>query len=172
MITPRHDGGRKRAIGVKMAVIARQLRQRFDTRVEQMGVTRAKWMLIASVAGDPGATQRMIATRLEVSDVTAGRLIDKVCADGLVERRENPQDRRAYCVYLTEAAEPLLKKLTKTAEAYEAEVFADFDDEDLKLLDGLLDRMSRNLNNRRDAPDDGKGAEPGEDAASERMAAH
>ena len=48
----------RREIGLKMAVLARQMRQRFDERVEQMGVTRAKWVLIAAVAGDPGTTQR------------------------------------------------------------------------------------------------------------------
>lgn len=138
---------RKRSIGVKVSTIARQLRQRFDERVEQMGVTRAKWMLIAAVARNPGATQRMIAADLEVTDVTAGRLIDRICADGLLERRENPQDRRAYCMYLTAAAQPVMDKIAMAAEQYETEVFASFDEEDLRRLDELLGRMARNLNN-------------------------
>lgn len=138
---------RKRSINLKVSVIARQLRQRFDERVEQMGVTRAKWMLIAAVARNPGATQRMIAADLEVTDVTAGRLIDRICADGLLERREHPQDRRAYCMYLTPAAKPVMEKIAMAAEAYETDVFASFDDNDLSTLDALLERMAHNLNN-------------------------
>ena len=95
-----------------MAVLARQMRQRFDERVEQMGVTRAKWVLIAAVARDPGTTQREIAAKLEVSDVTAGRMIDRVSADGLIERRADPQDRRAYRIFLTTAAQPLMAELS------------------------------------------------------------
>jgi MarR family transcriptional regulator for hemolysin len=145
---------RKRAIAIKMAVASRQLRQRFDERVEQTGVTRAKWMLIATVASRPGATQRIIASLLEVSDVTAGRLIDRVCADGLLERRENPQDRRAYCVYLTPAAQPVLDQMASVAELYETEIFAGFTYEELESFNTLLDKLSENLNlGRRDCGD-------------------
>jgi MarR family transcriptional regulator for hemolysin len=155
----------RRAIGIKLAIIARQLRQRFDERVELLGVTRAKWMLIATVASRPGATQRMIATLLEVSDVTAGRLIDRVCADGLLERRENPQDRRAYCVYLTPAAQPVLKRMADAAEDYEREIFSAFGEDDLATFGVLLDRLSTNLANWRREPGDKKatGSNPGID---------
>ncbi len=128
-----------------MTVIARQLRQVFDQQVERTGLTRAKWTLIASVARNPGATQRTIATLLEVTDATAGRLIDRLCADGYLERREDPQDRRAHSLYLTPVAQPLLSRLAKIAEIYEEATFAGFSDEDLEKLDELLGLLSRNL---------------------------
>jgi MarR family transcriptional regulator for hemolysin len=124
------------------------MRLKFDQAVQDSGVTRAKWMLIAAVARNPGATQRSIASMLEVREVTAGRLIDRLCADGYLERRENPSDRRAYCVYLTPAAQPLLDKLGEMAIEHEEEVFANFTEEELKTLDELLDKLSRNLDGR------------------------
>ena len=130
---------------MKMTVLARQMRQRFDERVEQMGLTRTKWVLIATVSAHPGATQREIAEKLQVTDVTAGRLIDQMCADGLLQRRDSPHDRRAYSVVLTPAAQPVVEKLAKAAEAYEAETFANFGDDDLDLLESLLNRLSNNL---------------------------
>jgi MarR family transcriptional regulator for hemolysin len=135
----------KRAIGRKLAVISRQLWLRFDQRVQSSGLTRAKWSLIAAVAVNPGATQRLIAGRLEVTEVTAGRLIDRLCADGLLERRENPNDRRGYCVFLTPAAQPLLQTMGEVARVHEDEAFAGIDDQDLELLDKLLDTISRNV---------------------------
>lgn len=144
----------RRAIGIKIATLARQMRQRFDERVEQMGVTRAKWILIATVANNPGTTQREIAAKLEVSDVTAGRMIDRVCADGLLERRENPQDRRAYSIGLTPAADPLLERIAKAAAIYEAELFAGISDGELATMAAVLDRISLNIANGRRAPGD------------------
>ena len=144
----------KRAIAIKMAIVSRQLRQRFDERVERTGMTRAKWMVIATVASRPGATQRIIASLLEVSDVTAGRLIDKVCADGLLERRENPQDRRAYCVYLTPAAQPVLDQMAVVAAEYEADIFAGLEGDDLDAFNVLLDKLAENIaGGRRDCGD-------------------
>jgi MarR family transcriptional regulator for hemolysin len=141
---------RPRSIGIRLAVITRQMRQRFDARVEAMGVTRAKFTLLAAVARQPGATQRTIANLLEVTDVTAGRLIDRVCADGMLERKESPLDRRAYCVDLTPAAEPLMKQISAIVDEFENEMFASFDEDDLKMLNVLLEKMSRNLNMSRD----------------------
>ncbi len=130
---------------MKMSVLARQMRQRFDERVEQMGLTRTKWVLIATVASHPGATQREIAEKLQVTDVTAGRLIDQMCADGLMQRRDSPHDRRAYSVVLTPAAQPVVEKLGKAAEAYEAETFVNFSEAELDMLDQLLSKLSDNM---------------------------
>lgn len=136
---------RKRAIGRKLTLISRQLWHQFDQSVSGSGVSRAKWGLIAAVSHTPGATQRAIANMLEVTEVTAGRMIDRLCEDGLLERRENPQDRRGYCVYLTPAAKPLLDQLGEAAAAYEASAFAGLSDEDLSRLNAVLDIIARNI---------------------------
>ena len=136
-------------------MVARQLRISFDQRVERSGLTRASWQLIAAVARNPGATQRLIAEALEVREITAGRMIDKLCAEGILERREHPQDRRAYCVYLTSDAQPMLDKIDELAKVHEADIFAGFATADLDRLDELLEGIARNLATAR-AREEGK----------------
>ena len=130
-------------------MVARQLRVTFDQSVEQSGLTRAKWTLIAAVARNPGATQRVIAEALEVREITAGRLIDRLCDEGYLRREANPSDRRAYCLYLTPVAQPVLDTLDELAKIHEAAIFAGFDTEDLERLEILLDTISRNLSDFR-----------------------
>ena len=130
-------------------MVARQLRVTFDQSVERSGLTRAQWTLIAAVARNPGATQRMIAEALEVREITAGRLVDRLCDDGYLRRDENPGDRRAYCVYLTPAAQPVLDKLDELAKIHEAAIFAGLRAEDLQRLDALLDTLAGNLSDFR-----------------------
>ena len=86
-----------------------------------------------------------IAEALEVREITAGRLIDRLCEEGYLKRAENPSDRRAYCVYLTPASQPLLDKLDELAKVHEAAIFAGFSSEDVEKLDELLETISRNL---------------------------
>ena len=117
----------------------------FDQSAEQSGLTRAQWHLIAVVARNPGATQRTIAEALEVREITAGRLVDRLCEEGYLRRDENPSDRRAYSVYLTSAAQPLLQRLDELAKVHETWIFAGFDADELEKMDVLLDRISRNL---------------------------
>jgi DNA-binding MarR family transcriptional regulator len=136
---------KRRAAGTRLTVLARQLWQRFDRSVGEFGVSRAQWRLIAVVAARPGATQRLIGELLEVSEVTAGRLIDRLCAEGYLRRQECATDRRARSVYLTEAAQPVLERMSELARIEEDEAFAGFTEQDLDALESLLDRISRNV---------------------------
>ena len=136
---------RKRSVALKLTTVARQLRVGFDQSVEKSGLTRAKWSLIATVARNPGATQRVIAEALEVREITAGRLVDRLCDEGYLKRKDNPNDRRAYSVHLTPTAQPLMNTLDELAKIYEGKIFAGFETADLERLDALLDRISRNV---------------------------
>jgi len=126
-------------------VLARLLRSNFDRQVAGLNVTRSKWAMIAVVARNPGATQRHIAEALEMSEASAGRLIDRLCAEGLLERRERDDDRRARAVYLTPAAEPLLDQLATVAKASEERLFRGFSEEELDQLGDFLDRLYENV---------------------------
>ena len=156
MLSTAHTDDIKRSISLKLIVLARHLRIGFDHEVARIGVTRAQWTLIAAVSRNPGATQRTIATALEVTEVTAGRLIDRLCDDGYLERRENPTDRRGYRVYLTPAAQPVLGQLGAIAQIQEAELFQGFDDQDLARMETLLDMVYQNLSDCRKRHDEEK----------------
>ena len=138
-------GDLKREIGLRLNMLARRLRNRFDRQVSELNVTRSQWTMIVVVARNPGATQRVIAEALEMSEASAGRLIDRLCADGLIERQERYDDRRARAVYLTKKAEPLLAKLAEIARESEVSLFRGFSSEELETLSSYLDRIYKNL---------------------------
>ena len=136
----------KRDIGLKLSVIARQLRSDFDRRVAEIALTRSKWTVIAVVARRPGASQRVIAEVLEMSEASAGRLVDKLCNEGLLERRSKADDRRAFSIHLTAAAQPLLDKLSQIARVSEDNAFRGLSVEQLQGLRDTLDQLASNLN--------------------------
>jgi len=139
-----NDHETRRAIGLRLTVLARLLRNNFDRHVAGLHVTRSQWAMIAVVARVPGATQRVIAEALEMSEASAGRLIDRLCADGLLERRERDDDRRARAVYLTDAAEPLLEKLATIARDAEDRMFKGFSTSELERFQDYVDRVYTN----------------------------
>ena len=53
---------------------------------------------------------------LDLQPITLTRLLDRLCANGLIERRPDPNDRRANRLYLTPAARPLLERLGDLGE--------------------------------------------------------
>ncbi|WP_148649278.1 MarR family winged helix-turn-helix transcriptional regulator [Novosphingobium barchaimii] len=134
------DESPTRQVGLRMTIVSRLQRNNFDRKVAALNVTRSQWAMIAIVARYPGSTQRTVAEYLEMSEASAGRLIDRLCADGLLERRDRKDDRRARAVYLTEQAKPLLDLLGAIAAESEKRMFAGFSDEE---VDRLLDYMTR-----------------------------
>ena len=135
----------KRTIAIRLNVLARQLRQRFDRHVTSHGVTRSQWSMIVVVARHPGSTQRMIAETLEMSEASAGRLIDRLCAEGLLRRQERDDDRRARAIYVTDKAKLLLDSLSGVAKRHEEVVFEGFAPEELAQLRDYLARIYDNL---------------------------
>ncbi len=136
---------RKRDLSRKLTVVARHLRNRFDQSVTKLGVTRSQWTLIAVVSSRPGLTQRTIAEVLEISEAAAGRLIDRLCAEDLLERKARSDDRRAYSVYVTDAAAPYLETLGGIARVNEEETFSGLSEEQLEQLDALLAIVYNNV---------------------------
>ena len=126
-------------------MLARLLRSDFDRRLSDMSITRSQWGLIAVVARRPGATQRSIAEILEMSEASAGRLIDRLCAEGLLERRERDDDRRARAVYVTPEAEPLLARAAEVAQENSERIFQGLSDADLEQLGRSLGVIYDNL---------------------------
>lgn len=142
----------RRELSRALTIIARQMRGLFDQKMAVIGVTRSKWTLIAVAAAKPGSTQRTIAETLEVSEAAAGRLIDKLCTDGLLERRPRDDDRRAYSIFLTDRAQPFVEQLSTLAGQMEDIAFAGMGDDEIEQLGILLGRVYANLNGERERP--------------------
>jgi MarR family transcriptional regulator for hemolysin len=133
-----------RTVSLKLAVTMRQMHKSFDQRVAKIGVTRSQWTMIAVVSRRPGVTQREIAEVLEMSEASAGRLIDRLCGEGLLERKPKEDDRRAYCIHMTGKADAILDQISAIASENEKVAFAGFDQAELEQLDTYLDRLAAN----------------------------
>jgi len=121
------------------------MRMRFDENVQKSGITRANWTVIAAVARIPGATQKSIADALQISEVSAGRLINRLCREGLLNRVASAADRRAYVITVTDKAQPLLHEMAVIAEAHEAQAFQGLGPAEMDMFERVLIAIEANL---------------------------
>jgi DNA-binding MarR family transcriptional regulator len=127
---------------------ARQLRRDFERRSKGTGLTRAQWAVLAYVARNEGSSQAALADMLEIEPITLVRLLDKLEAAGLVERRPDPSDRRVRRLYLTQATGPLLAQLQDLASETREAALAGLSDAERQLLTDLLMKVRSNLSGR------------------------
>jgi MarR family transcriptional regulator for hemolysin len=132
-------------IGVVISDVARLLRTEFDRRVRRLGITRAQWLVLTRLHRRPGASHSELAEMMEVEKATAGRMIDRLVANGWVERRTQRDDRRVKRVYLTREAERVHKRIWRVAEATVDSALTDLSAPESKQLMALLQRIKKTL---------------------------
>ena len=135
----------ERSIGFLVSDVGRLLRRRFNRRAEGLGLSQAQWSALASLAREQGVNQSTLAARLEIQPITLARLIDQLQASGLVERRQDPEDRRAFRLYLTPAARPLIGRMWELASDTRDEALAGLGTRQQQMLISCLQHMKRNL---------------------------
>jgi DNA-binding MarR family transcriptional regulator len=109
---------------VELYDVARLMRTRFDRWARTYGMTRAQGVILSRLSRQPGMTQNEMAELCEVEPITVGRLVDRLEARGLLERRLDPADRRIRRLHLLPPAEPLLAEI----HYYKKKLFDDLTD--------------------------------------------
>ena len=125
--------------------VARLLRTYADQRVRQYGMTRAQWAVLARLEHFEGLKQQELADMLDLQPITLTRLVDRLCANGLIERRSDPNDRRAKRLYLTPQARPLMDRLADLGADMMDTVLEGFDLKTIERMTAELARVKENL---------------------------
>ena len=102
-----------REIAFSIMDVGRMLRTYADQRARQFGISRAQWGVLVRLDRSEGLKQSELAEILDLQPISLTRLLDRLAENGLIERRADPNDRRANRLYLTPAARPVLAQLGK-----------------------------------------------------------
>ncbi|HKI81789.1 MAG TPA: MarR family transcriptional regulator [Pseudodesulfovibrio sp.] len=134
-----------RSFGFLLHDIARLLRKNFTRRVQDLGLTQTQWQALAHLSRNEGIRQVTLAEILEIQPISLARLVDRLEAAGWVERRADPTDRRAFQLFLTERAKPLLEQMWKTARQIREEAMAGLSAHDQAQMIEALCAIKTNL---------------------------
>lgn len=124
---------------------ARLLRRAFDARVRQLGMTSSQARLLLMLDHAEGENQGFYAERLEVEPISLCRLIDRMEESGLLERRRDPADRRAWRVHLTERSRQVIDQVRAGLAGMEEEMLTGLDQNERAGLLGLLEKVRANF---------------------------
>jgi MarR family transcriptional regulator, transcriptional regulator for hemolysin len=131
--------------------VAQLVRRHADKRARIHGMTRAQWAVLARLEREPGITQSRLAMLTDVEPITIGRLVDRLEANGLIERRPDPDDRRIWRLSLTPKSAVPLRQIAAFRRELHDEMGDGLEAPDLAVLVQCLQRMRVNLTKRRTA---------------------
>ena len=108
-----------RSVGFTISTTGYVLQRQFRELLRPLALDPRELALLQNVATTEGVTQQVIAERIGVPASRMTGLVDVLEQRGLLERRPNPDNRRAHALYLTAEGRELLGRAF--AVAIEAE---------------------------------------------------
>ncbi|HEX5458958.1 MAG TPA: MarR family transcriptional regulator [Steroidobacteraceae bacterium] len=102
-------------LGFALEGAGRLYLRRFEERAREFALEPMSCKTLLVLAGNEGSTQHRLSQLTLLDPSTMGRILDRLEAKGLVERRHRPRDRRARSVVLTREAAEILPLLWQAA---------------------------------------------------------
>ena len=136
----------KTSFGFLVTDVTRLMRKHFDRRAERFGLTRAQWRALKRLNHGEGISQNDLAEFLEMEPIAVGRVIDWLQKAGFVERRADPNDRRAWRLYLTAKAHAVVDDMESISSSLFRDAQKGISAADMKTMISVLACMKDNLN--------------------------
>jgi MarR family transcriptional regulator for hemolysin len=136
---------RTRNFGFLIKGIGRLYTKLFEHHAQGSNWTLAECKVLTYVHRHAGISQIGLAELADIEPMSLVRILDRMEAQGLVERRRDPADRRARQLFLCDKAQATLEQLWTLSDHTRAQALAGIKAEERQLLIDLLERIHQNL---------------------------
>src|SRR5487761_1460267 len=125
-----------RQLGFLLKDASRRYTRRFEERAQALSLTLPQCRALLYLENNEGVSQKRLSELTEIDPMTLVRILDRMEADGWVQRRFDPADRRAHTVWLTADSKPILDHIARLISETRAEALQGLsNDERAKLLE-------------------------------------
>ncbi|BES63883.1 hypothetical protein SANA_03220 [Gottschalkiaceae bacterium SANA] len=126
----------------------KRITEAFGQRLQGSGITRIQWIALYYMKTHQSISQRELSNLMAISDSSAGRLIDRLQRDGLVNRIPSQIDRRVTMIQLTEEGEQLITNLLHVGVEFNEDLMAGVSNEEKIVFQRVLSKMTDNITGR------------------------
>ena len=134
-----------RTFGFLLKDTSRLHGQRFEQRAAALGLTLPQCRVLIYLANREGISQVQLAELTDLEPMTLVRTLDYLESQGLLERRNDPADRRARRLYLKPKGEPLMDAIWHLVALTRREAFAGIPRKHADLMIELLEKIQSNF---------------------------
>ncbi len=136
---------RLRQLGFLFKDVSRRYTRRFEERAQRLALTLPQCRALIHLQSNEGVSQKRLAELADVDPMTLVRILDRMEADGWVQRRFDPADRRAHTLWLTAEAVPVLEHIWQLITETRSEMLQGLSNDERTVLVTLLERVHANL---------------------------
>ena len=125
-----------------LAQVGAHAASKFAARLANLNLAPHHAGMLRILASTPGITQQTLAETLGTVPSRLVALVDELESSGLVERRNNPDDRRRYALHLTDKGSSMLESIRRVSREHSQHLLAALSAEEQRHLASLLQRIA------------------------------
>jgi DNA-binding MarR family transcriptional regulator len=130
------------SIAFLLAQVGAHAAARFAERLTPLGLAPQHAGILRLIGSSAGLSQRVLGERLGILPSRLVALVDDLEGRALVERRDDPEDRRSYALHLSEAGRATLGEVRRVAREHGESLCAALNDEERRQLAAMLTRIA------------------------------
>ena len=147
----------EKSVSTRLALVSKLHRARAAQLLSAIGLHPGQEVILKTLADEDGRSMSDLALALAVRPPTVTKMVTRMAAQGLVERREAAQDARQALVHLTPAGRARAGEIDEVWRRLEKQTTLGLDDKDRKRLRKLLRKVAGNLAPHKEfSPDEGE----------------
>lgn len=129
-------------ISYALAAAHRKLHTELSQKLKALNVQVETWRVLQSLRASEGITMRELAEVVLMNPPTLTKLVDRMVADGLVQRQLSPEDQRRVQLALTDLGISVSDKIALHVEEQNDRIIEAIGSEKAKLLREALDTLT------------------------------
>lgn len=135
------------AIGIFSTQSNRKLIRYLSSHLEKYDITSEQWVVLTRLFEQCEINQKRLSEKAGKDPATLARILDILQRKGLIDRKSDKQDRRAFAVIITEKGRELKNEITPVIETAYKKILYNVPEEKLGVYKEVLLTINENIDN-------------------------
>lgn len=118
-----------------------------NSQLALFDITAEQWQVLLNLSQQNNINQKVLSEIVKKDQPTLTRMLDILERKSLVKRQVSKDDRRSFCIEITEKGIALTKKLVPYIEDIFKKILDGISEEHLNIYLNVLTQIDKNINN-------------------------
>lgn len=132
------------SFGKYASILYRYTQMIVNNKLKGYGFGSGQYLFLIAIHKAEGISQKDLTHRLNVDKATTAKALNKLEELDYIERRKDPNDKRFYCIYLSDKGQAFMPTLKAHLDDVTQIVSAGMTEEDIKKTAGYFEQMIDN----------------------------
>jgi DNA-binding MarR family transcriptional regulator len=129
----------------EIGMIARALDSISNIEFKEFNLTKGQYLYLVRICENPGIIQEKLAEMIKVDRTTTARAIKRLEMQGLIEKRDDRQNKKIKKLFPTEKGQSVYPFIRRENDYSNAVALAGLSEEEVETLFYLLQKIRKNI---------------------------